>query len=144
MSFAKHETFHIREGWLFKGMAAIKEAEEQRRLPTIFLEKDAPERLGIGRNMVRALRYWLQATGLTYEQIEDRQTVQRLTDFGEWVWLHDRYMDDAATLWLIHYHLVCNKEHATTWYWFFNHFAPVTFDVESALDALKLWVCRVR
>lgn len=140
MSFAKHETFHIREGWLFKGMAAIKEAEGQGRLPTIFLEKDAPERLGIGRNMVRALRFWLQATGLTYERLEERQAVQRLTDFGEWVWANDRYLDDMATLWLVHYHLVCHKDQATTWYWFFNHLAPITFDVESTLAALKLWV----
>lgn len=28
MSFAKHETFYIREGWLFKGMAAIKQAKD--------------------------------------------------------------------------------------------------------------------
>lgn len=140
MSFAKHETFHIREGWLFKGMAAIKEAEEQRRLPTIFLEKDAPERLGIGRNMVRALRFWLQATHLTYEHLEERQSVQRLTDFGEWVWANDPYLDDAATLWLIHYYLVCQKEQATTWYWFFNHFAPANFDTASIFESLKLWV----
>ena len=140
MSFAKHETFHIREGWLFKGMAAIKEAEEQGRLPTIFREKDAPERLGIGRNMVRALRFWLQATGLTDEHLEERQSVQRLTEFGEWVWANDRYLDDMATLWLIHYYLVSQKEQATTWYWFFNHFAPTSFDAPLTFESLKLWV----
>ena len=57
MSFAKHEAFYIREGWLFKGMAAIKQAEGDGQLPTIFLDTDAPERLGIGRNMVRSLRF---------------------------------------------------------------------------------------
>jgi len=54
MHFAKHETFHIREGWLFKGMTAIKRAEENNQLATIFLDHDASGRLGMGRNMVEA------------------------------------------------------------------------------------------
>ncbi len=140
MSFGKHETFHIREGWLFKGMAAIKEAEYKGQLPTIFLDKDAPERLGIGRNMVRALRFWMQATGLAEEQLAERQRVQRLTDFGEWAWEHDPYLDDEATLWLIHYHLVCSLAHATTWHWFFNYFSPSTFDINTCTEALKSWI----
>src|SRR5947208_135023 len=90
MAFAKHETFYIREGWLFKGMAAIKKAEGVGRLPTIFLDDNAPEVLGIGHNMVRALRFWMQATGLAEEKLEDRQRVQRLTPFGEQVWNYDR------------------------------------------------------
>lgn len=140
MQFAKHETFHIREGWLFKGMAAIKAAEIQGQLPTIFLDQDGPERLGIGRNMVRALRFWIQATGLAEEKKEKGKTVHHLTDFGTWIWQNDRYLDDEASLWLIHYHLVGSQELATTWYWFFNHFTPVIFDSEACLQALKLWV----
>lgn len=140
MSFAKHETFYIREGWLFKGMAAIVGAEEHEQLPTIFQDAHAPEQLGIGRNMVRALRFWMQATGLTEEKLEQRQRTQRLTPFGHLVWEHDRYLEDPHTLWLIHYRLVCSQQHATSWYWFFNHFAPTTFDQHTCLDALKEWV----
>lgn len=140
MPFAKHETFYIREGWLFKGMSAIKAAEEEGQLPTIFLDADAPERLGIGQNMVRALRFWMQATGLAEERLEDRQRTQRLTPFGHQVWEYDRYLEDDATLWLIHYHLVCSEALATTWYWFFNHFAPVIFDEHNCLEALDQWV----
>jgi hypothetical protein len=140
MAFAKHETFYIREGWLFKGMAAIKKAESEGLLPTIFLDVDAPERLGIGQNMVHSLRFWMQATGLAEEKLEKRQRVQRLTLFGEQVWKYDRYLEDNATLWLLHYHLACNEVHATTWYWFFNHFAPSTFDESNCLEALHNWV----
>jgi hypothetical protein len=140
MAFAKHETFYIREGWLFKGMVAIKRAEDEGRLPTVFLDVDAPERLGIGQNMVRSLRFWMQATGLAEEKLEERQRVQRLTPLGELVWTHDRYLEDNATLWLLHYHLACSQDHATTWFWFFNHFAPSTFDDNSCLDALHSWV----
>ncbi|MCB0180778.1 MAG: DUF4007 family protein [Anaerolineae bacterium] len=140
MQFAKHETFHVREGWLFKGMAAVKAAEAQDQLATIFLDKDGPERLGIGRNMVRALRYWIQATGLAEEIREQGRTIHRLSDFGEWVWENDRYLDDEATLWLIHYHLISGLDLVTTWYWFFNHYTPVTFELEVCLQSLKLWV----
>src|SRR6266700_8008034 len=139
MPFAKHETFYIREGWLFKGMAAIKKAENEGHLPSIFLDEDAPERLGIGQNMVRSLRFWMQATGLTEEKLE-RQRVQRLTSFGEQVWINDRYLENDATLWLLHYHLACSEVHATTWYWFFNHYAPSIFDDQHCLESLHNWV----
>ena len=140
MAFAKHETFYIREGWLFKGMAAIQKAKDEDKLPTIFLDIDAAERLGIGQNMVKSLRFWMQATGLVEEKLEERQRVQRLTPFGELVWKYDRYLEDNATLWLLHYHLACSQDHATTWYWFFNHFAPSSFDENNCLDALHNWV----
>jgi len=140
MTFAKHETFYIREGWLFKGMAAIKSDEANHQLPTIFLDRDGPERLGIGRNMVRSLRFWIQATGLATEEREQGRTIHRLTPFGEWVWKYDRYFENEATLWLVHYHLVTDKEQATSWYWFFNHFAPITFDPDACLTSLNSWV----
>jgi len=140
MSFAKHETFYVREGWLFKGMSAIKAAENDGQLTTIFLDTDAPERLGIGQNMVKALRFWMLATGLSEERLEERQRTQRFTLFGSQVWHYDRYLEDDATLWLIHYHLVSNETHATAWYWFFNHFAPSIFDENSCVEALSQWV----
>lgn len=139
MAFAKHETFYIREGWLFKGMAAIKEAEKEGRLPTIFLDDDAPERLGIGQNMVRALRFWMQATGLAEEKLE-RYRAQKLTPFGEQIWNCDRYLENDATLWLLHYHLASNEAYATTWYWFFNYYAPPIFDEHDCLASLHNWV----
>src|SRR5712692_8549543 len=108
MSFVKHETFYVREGWLFKGMAAVKRAEEGGMPPTIFLD-DAPEKLGIGQNMVKSLRFWIQATGLAEERVVDRQRVQQLTPFGEKIWANDRYLENNATLWFLHYHLVCNE-----------------------------------
>ena len=138
-TFAKHETFQLREGWLFKGMSAIKRAEAEGELPTIFMDKDAPERLGIGRNMVRSLRYWMQATGVA-EEIYEGRLLQRLTPFGELLWEFDPYLELDGSLWLIHYHLVCNDSLASSWYWFFNHYARPAFTDDQALDALEQWV----
>ena len=135
MPYAKHETFHIREGWLFKGMDAVC------RDPRVFMECDASERLGLGRNMVRALRFWMTATGLTEEYQENQRTVQRLTDpFGQLVWEHDRYLEEEGTLWLIHYRLVRDQGGATAWYWFFNYFSQPVFDQASFVSALQSWV----
>lgn len=139
MSFARHETFYLREGWLFKGMRAIQGTEKQLDSSTIFLDKEAPERLGIGRNMVNALRFWMQATGLAEEQFNGR-AFQRLTPFGQCVWEFDPYLEHELTLWLIHYHLLSQREYATTWYWFFNHYSPTSFDEQTTLDALTQWV----
>lgn len=138
LSFAKHETFHIREGWLFKGLSAIKEAEDQQKPPSIFLDKDAPEHLGIGRNMVKSLRFWMQATGLSVEKLEG-QSVQRLTEFGQLVWQHDLYLEYEGTLWLLHYHLACSHGLASSWYWFFNHFSPRSFTDDEVVEALQQW-----
>lgn len=140
MPFAKHETFYVREGWLFKGLAAIKQTEKEGQSSSIFLDVSAPEKLGIGQNMVKSLRFWLQATGLIEEKQVERQRIPRLTPFGALIWEYDRYLEDNATIWLLHYHLACSQDHATTWYWFFNHFAPSTFDETSCLEALQAWV----
>lgn len=135
MPFGKHETFYLRDGWLSKGLTAIVEN------PRIFREKDAPVQLGIGRNMVRSLSFWMLATRLAERtKDEQRMLVHQLTPFGQMVWEHDRHLEDEGTLWLIHYHLACSREQATTWYWFFNHFAPTLFDRETFLTELEQWV----
>ena len=136
MYFAKHETFHIRDGWLYKGLTATAQR------PSIFMNDDAPEFLGLGKNMVRALRFWMQATGLTEERMNTqlRTKEQIPTVFGKMVQKYDPYLEDDGTLWLIHYHLVTNPELATTWYWFFNHYAPIEFIRDEFIDQLERWI----
>ena len=63
MKFRAHDTFFIRKGWLSKGMKYVCNK------PDVFIDKNDPpmDVLGIGSNMVKALRYWLQNVGLTVE-----------------------------------------------------------------------------
>lgn len=134
MRFGVHQTFHIREGWLYKGMDAINLDGG------VFLSEDAPERLGVGRNMVRALRFWMTATGLTEEFRRAQGTSQRLTQpFGKLVWEHDPYLEEAGTLWLLHYHLVHDPGGATAWHWFFNYYSQPVFDQAQFVSALQTW-----
>ncbi|AET69793.1 hypothetical protein Desor_4368 [Desulfosporosinus orientis DSM 765] len=133
MAFARHQTFHFREGWLTKGLRKI---EEQ---PNVFMAKDGMEQLGIGSNMVKALRYWLVATNLTYETTGGNKE-QKLTDVGRAIYKSDKYLEEEFTLWLIHFQLATNKEVATAWYWFFNVFKHKEFDEDLFINELEFWI----
>lgn len=134
MYFAKHETFYIRDGWLTKGLQTIQDD------PRIFLLNESPEILGLGKNMVRALRFWMQATGLTIEEYEGGKRIQTCTHLGKLILEYDPYLELDGTLWLLHHHLISNKEFATTWYWFFNHFVPVRFTKRDFITRLQEWI----
>jgi len=133
-TFAKHETFYIRDGWLNKGIQAILDN------PNIFLADEAPEELGLGKNMVRALRYWMQAIGVSTEEFIDRRTAQGLTPFGEFLNRYDPYQELDGTLWFLHHHLISNREQATTWYWFFNHYVPTRFTYRDFHERIQSWL----
>jgi hypothetical protein len=133
MPFAKHESFYIREGWLFKGLRAVDHDE------AIFVASDAAERLGLGKNMVRSLRFWMQATGLTKEDTSSRIRTQKLTRLGRQILEKDPYLELDGTLWLIHHQLLCSEQFATAWYWFFNHFVPSSFTKQEFIERLSQW-----
>lgn len=129
MSFARHETFYIRDGWLRKGIRLVYEKGFD-----FFKDNDAPEELGMGKNMVSSLRFWLQATNMVNQKEKNKFV---LSNFAEKVLDCDTYLEDEGTLWLIHYNLVTNKDYSTTWYWFFNVFNHKEFDEETFLFWLK-------
>lgn len=128
-----HESFYLREGWLRKGVCCIKDNE--------YILSDASKSvdiLGVGSNMVKSIRYWLQAVGLTIEERgELGRRKQRLTkSFGEIIFEEDPYFEDIGTIFLLHYKLASNRELATSWYVFFNKINANEFtktDVESAI-----------
>lgn len=114
--FARHETFHPRFGWLKKGFDRAKANSH------VFLEENAPVQLGVGKNMVRSIRYWCSA----FKLLED----DRPTGFGERLlgergW--DSYLEDPASLWLLHWKLLEKPCTATSWSFVFNQFNRLEF-----------------
>lgn len=106
-----HEKFALREGWISKGLVAVKNNSR------IFLQSDAPETLGVGSNMVKSIRYWLKAFSL----IEERAGVgAEPSALAKCIMEHDYYCQDMFTLWLLHSQLVKNIKYATSYYFFFN------------------------
>lgn len=136
MKFRAHETFSIRKGWLHKGMRHVINN------PRVFVDKDinSMDEFGLGANMVKALRYWLQATGLTTENLGGNNRNQELTEFGHLVWNNDSYLEEDGTLFLIHYFLSTNKDLATAWYFFFNIYKFVEITQDSFVNGMRTYL----
>lgn len=135
MKFRAHDTFFIRKGWLSKGMKHI-EAK-----PDVFVSKDEKpmDILGIGSNMVKALRYWLKVTGIS-EEPNSGKRIQNFTELGRKIFEKDRYVEELGTLLLLHYRLVSNKEEATAWYYFFNIFNQTEFNRDEFVEELNKFI----
>ena len=135
MKFRAHDTFFIRKGWLYKGMKNVV------RDRTVFMGDNGNpmDILGIGANMVKSLRYWLQAVGLTAEPNLGKK-YQTLTPFGEIVYENDRYIEEIGTLYLLHYKLATNEADATAWYYFFNEFSRNEFNRDDFVKQLNTYI----
>lgn len=124
--FSGHETFPFRYGWLKKGIDAILER------PDIFQAEDGTTYLGVGKNMVRSIRHWCLATGLI-EEVEipgRRDKPLRVSELGLSLVGEggfDPYLEDSATLWLLHRQLAAKPGRAHTWYWTFNEYRKRQF-----------------
>ena len=123
-------SFTIREGWLTKGLRHVAEN------PDIFIdETSAVRQLGVGSAMVKSMRYWMQATGLSTEPRAGKRS-QTLTELGQLIIDKDLYFEDFFTLCLIHYNMVKEPYMATVWYLLFNNFNAQRFTKDNMTSAL--------
>jgi Protein of unknown function (DUF4007) len=132
--FARHETFHPRFGWLKKGFDKAIEN------PNIFLSDNAATILGVGKNMAKAIKYWCIAFKVL-EEIKEHSKGRYLapTMFGQNLLSNrswDPYLEDSASLWLLHWHLLKPPCHATAWYYIFNVFNKNSFVADEIRDGL--------
>jgi hypothetical protein len=135
MKFRAHETFFLRKGWLNKGLKQVKIKAD------VFTDKEENpmDIFGIGSNMVKSLRYWLQATGLTKENTSGKR-FQQFTELGEIIYSNDKYLEELGTLFLLHYKLVTNKEEATSWFYFFNIFNQLEFNKDEFVNEISKYI----
>jgi hypothetical protein len=132
-SFGRHETFALRYSWLTKGFQAFESNH------AIFSSDESTIELGVGKNMVNAIKYWLRATTILKDTAEGLvATPIGNAIFSEGGW--DPYLEDEATIWLLHWLLATNCELASAWYWFFNCFHKSEFTNEEASEALADFV----
>jgi hypothetical protein len=111
--FSGHETFACRYAWLPKAAHAVKIRQD---LLTASQEDDAMVELGVGKNMVRSIRYWAEAAGV----IQPIDGGHAVTQFGadllmghKWedgkcLAALDPYLEDIQTLWLLHWKMTTN------------------------------------
>lgn len=123
-----HESFLLREGWLTKGLLCVQEDNR------LFTGVYSADKLGVGTNMVKSIRHWMQAFKLINESQRDGTT---LSDLGEVIATNDIYFEDIFTLWLLHSNIAKNSERSTIWYLFFNKCGVEEFNKEDLLIILK-------
>ncbi len=135
-SFSGHQTFPFRYTWLKKGVDAVIDD------PTIFSSENASVTLGVGKNMVNSIRHWCSVAGLIKaDYLQRGRSVP--TDLGKAIFSEngfDPYLDDPATLWLIHWKISTNMNQATTWYWAFNILKNNQFVRQTFKQQMYEWV----
>lgn len=133
--FSGHQTFVFRYGWLEKGVDLV------RSNPKGFLADDSIVKLGVGKNMVESIKYWCQQTGLIMDS-SVRQGEQELTDFAKFIFGEepksgvDPYLEDDASLWLLHYNLTAQAPEST-WSTVFNSWNKPEFTKAELLHFMQ-------
>lgn len=126
-TFSGHESFPCKTLWLKKGYDFIKAGKD-------FNAATAVVDLGVGKNMVSAVRYWYKAFGLN----KDSETAW-IADFVLNSQIgRDPYLEDLGTLWLMHFLLVYSGE-ASLYKMFFVDFQKERrlFDREQVISFVK-------
>lgn len=135
-AFARHETFYPRYGWLGKAVRAAMQRDDA------FVAEDATVKLGVGKNMVRAIRYW----GLAFRLLNDPDDSHRSrtgalepTDFGRFLLADkgmDPYLEESQSLWFLHWMLLRQPSMAPVWFLAFNRYPHREFSEPDLVDWL--------
>lgn len=132
-SFSGHESFPLRYGWPKKCVDAVAAR------PDVFAHDDAMVVLGVGKNMVKAIRHWGLATRVVEVDPETTSGDLRVSPIGALVFGtdgFDPYLEDPRTPWLLHWLLSTHREKATTWAWAFGSLDRRAFSREDFLREL--------
>ena len=133
LRFSGHETFACRYAWLPKAYRALQLNSAQ-----FGDENGAMVELGLGKNMVRSLRFWVEASGLA---TPDAGRDLHLTDFAHAIFgknAFDPYLEDVRTLWLLHWNLASRSEGALfAWRYLMNDWPHPEFARSEALAAFQ-------
>lgn len=127
-TFSGHESFPCKSLWLKKGYDFVVKGKD-------FNKPEAVIDLGVGKNMVASIRFWLKAFGVYNNE--------GITWLGDYLFDDDNgkdcYLEDLATLWLLHFNIVFSME-ATLYNMFFCGVQRerTQFDREQVITYVKL------
>jgi Protein of unknown function (DUF4007) len=108
--FSGHETFQCRHFWLKKGYDFIS-------LKKDFKSNEALIDLGVGKNMVTSMSYWLKAFKISDDKNEPTELGVKLFGSGGF----DPYLEDVGSQYILHYNITQNQSFASIY--------RLTFDV---------------
>lgn len=98
-TFSGHESFPCKTLWLKKGYDFIEKGGD-------FNASEAVVDLGVGKNMVSAIRFWIKSFGLNKDS-KTHWIAEYILNSNKG---KDPYMEDLGTLWLLHFLLVYTNE----------------------------------
>jgi hypothetical protein len=140
-TFSGHESFPLRFTWLTKAVRGC----EAKRNQDLFARPDAMVLLGVGKNMVRSIRFWAVNTGVLEDAGADgRTTHYRPSPLGAFLFGndgHDPFIEDPATVWLLHWQLA-TRQSLGTWFWIFNELREVEFHKATIIRDLQRTIQR--
>ena len=128
-----HESFPCRYAWLPKVVRNLADN------PLLFSnEENAMVELGVGKNMVRSMRFWAQTAGVANPI---RGGGYGLTELGKSVLGtngSDPFLEDIRTLWLLHWNLsTATPSPLLAWDFLLNRWQDPEFTQRTALLALR-------
>lgn len=128
LTFSGHDSFQCRQLWLKKGYDYVQERKN-------FNDEDAVVQLGVGKNMVSSIRFWLKAFNVIDNKDIPTEFGKRLFDDENG---YDPFLEDEASLWLLHYQLVKNS-FASIYSLIFNEFRKekLLFSKETFVNYVK-------
>lgn len=101
--FSGHETFACKSHWLKRGYDFVKERKN-------FNDDEAVVHLGVGKNMVSSIRFWMKAFGLINTDGELSTIANMLLEDDG----YDPYFENIGSLWLMHFNII-NENYATSY-----------------------------
>jgi len=128
LQFSGHESFICKHFWLKKGYDFIQSKGN-------FNDEFAVIGLGVGKNMVASINYWLKAFGIV-------DSNNKVTELGHFVFNDksgiDPYIESLSTVWLLHHSLIKTNK-ASIYSLFFNEFRKgrTDFTKEQFLNYIK-------
>lgn len=127
-TFSGHDSFQCRQLWLKKGYDFVQEGKS-------FNDEDAVVKLGVGKNMVSSIRFWLKTFNIINSKDIPTEFGRRLFDDENG---YDPFLEDEASLWLLHYQLVKNG-FASIYHIIFNEFRKekLFFNKETFVNYVK-------
>jgi hypothetical protein len=117
LQFSGHDSFICKQFWLKKGYDFIQANGN-------FNEETSVVRLGVGKNMVTSISYWLKAFGITESNNEVSHLGKLILNEHNG---HDPYLENLGTIWLLHYSLIKTGK-ASIYNLFFNEFRRGKFE----------------
>ncbi len=131
--FTGHDTFPLRYGWLYK---AVNYLNTNKKLTTSneISTREAIVELGVGKNMVNAIRYWADSSSIIASDGE-AVSLDGIYLFGnDKTKGKDPYLEQLGSVWLLHFWLNFNYEHLTAYRYFFNYSNVQHFEKSKLLE----------